>query len=127
MLAFVVMVLMIGVLAGAVAREVAAEPPQFGDVGPWLFGIVGSAIGGAIGLVAAGGDASEHGDQLWAVVGSTVGAALAGLAYVALQAKGEHDVETNTDTRQRTPAVDPSQPSTTGAGDRGSGATSHGS
>jgi uncharacterized membrane protein YeaQ/YmgE (transglycosylase-associated protein family) len=92
MLWFAVMVLMVGIVAGAIAREVAAEPHVFGDLGPWSFGIAGSAIGAIVGFVAAGADSQGTSDQWAALLLAIAGAAIGAGAFVVISGKRQHDL-----------------------------------
>lgn len=115
MLSFIVMVLIVGVLAGGIARELGPDPHPLGDVGPWLFGLGGSAIGGVVGLLVAGGDAESNSDQAWAVAGCLLGAVLGIAAFVALAANHQRSVASNDSTRQRSTPVSRGRSTETGA------------
>lgn len=115
MISFVVMVLIIGVLAGAIAREVGPDPHPLGDVGPWLFALVGSAVGAVVGLLLGGGDAEQNSDQAWALIGCLLGAAIAVAAFVALAFNHQRSVATNSTTRQRSTPVSGARDHETGA------------
>jgi uncharacterized membrane protein YeaQ/YmgE (transglycosylase-associated protein family) len=111
----VVMILMVGILAGAVAREVGIEPQPLGDIGPWLFGLAGSAVGGVVGLLLGGGDPARNSDQAWALVGWIVGAGIGAVAFVVLLAGGQRSIAGNTDTRQGATPVSGARNPETGA------------
>lgn len=84
MLWFAVMVVMVGIVAGAVGREVAAEPHALGDLGPWSFGVAGAAIGAVIGFLAAGANSDQDADQWAALLLCILGAAIGAGLFVAL-------------------------------------------
>jgi hypothetical protein len=83
MLSFIVALFMIGILAGAVARDLAPDPHPLGDAGPWIAGIVLVGLGGIIGLILGGGDPDRNADQAAALVGFALGGVLAIVGFVA--------------------------------------------
>lgn len=112
-----ILVLVVGLVAGAVAREAAREPHVLGDVGPWVFGVGGAAVGALLGWLIGGGDIEQDTEQWWALLLSVAGAAIAAGAFVAVSGRTRSE-QTNVEAR------DPSTPVAPGRG--GSGATASG-
>lgn len=115
MLPFVTMILMVGILAGAIAREYAPQPHPLGDIGPWLFGLAGGAIGAVVGLTLAGGEVTDNTDQGVALLGCVLGALAGAAAFLALASGRHRSVVDNTDTRQRSTPVSGARDPRTGA------------
>jgi membrane associated rhomboid family serine protease len=108
MLILVVMVVMVGIVAGAVARGVAPQPHPLGDAGPWLLALVASVAGGLAGLAAGGGDPADYADQAWAVAGAVTGAAVGAAAFVLLAVRANRRTQTgDAGRRGPTPAAGP--------------------
>ncbi len=83
MLGFILFLLLIGLVAGFIARAVVPGSDPLGVWGTILLGIVGSFIGGFLGWALFGKDFSEGALQPSGVIGSIVGAILALLVYRA--------------------------------------------
>lgn len=81
MLGFVITMLVIGLVAGFLARAVVPGSDPMGVGGTILLGIVGSFIGGFLGYVLFGKDLTEGAIQPSGVIGSLVGAIIALLIY----------------------------------------------
>ena len=83
MLGFIVYMLIIGVVAGFVARLLVPGPDPMSVATTMVLGIVGSFIGGFLGYLLFGVDFDEGGIQAAGLFGSVVGAVIALLVYRA--------------------------------------------
>jgi uncharacterized membrane protein YeaQ/YmgE (transglycosylase-associated protein family) len=83
MLGFIIWMLIIGVIAGYVARLLVPGPDPMGVVGTIVLGIVGSFIGGFLGYLLFNKDLDEGALQASGVIGSIIGAVLALVIYNA--------------------------------------------
>ena len=81
MLGFVLYLIVIGAIAGFIARAVVPGPDPMGVVGTIVLGIVGSFVGGFLGFVLFNEDFDDGALQASGVIGSIVGAILALLVY----------------------------------------------
>jgi len=88
MIGFVIGLILIGLIAGALGRLLVPGRDRMGIGGTILLGIVGSFIGGLLGYLLFGEDISEGAFQPSGVFGSIVGAVLALLAYRAMNRRG---------------------------------------
>ena len=88
MLWFLLSMLVIGVIAGYLARLLVPGPDPMGFVGTVVLGIVGSLIGGFLGWAIFGKDIDEGAIQVSGVLGSIVGAVIALLVYRAVSHRG---------------------------------------
>lgn len=112
--ALLILVLVVGLVAAAVARELAPQPHVLGDVGPWLFGIAGAAVGALLGWLVGGADIEQDAEQWLALLLSIAGGAIAAGAFIALSGRTS-SAQTGVDAR------DPSLPAAAARG--GSSAT----
>ena len=85
---WIIGMIIIGLIAGALARLVVPGPDSIGLVGTLLLGLVGSAIGGFLGWLLFGRDATDGALQTSGLVGSFIGAVLALVAYRAMNGHG---------------------------------------
>jgi uncharacterized membrane protein YeaQ/YmgE (transglycosylase-associated protein family) len=87
---FLFYLLIIGIVAGFLARLLVPgrDPMSFGAT--ILLGIVGSFIGGFLGWMLFGHDLSEGALQASGIFGSIVGAVIALLIYRAVTHRGSH-------------------------------------
>ena len=83
MLMFILTMIVIGLIAGFIARAVVPGHDPLGVGGTILLGIVGSFIGGFLGYVLFGKDIVEGALQPSGIVGSILGAIVALLLYRA--------------------------------------------
>ena len=83
MLGFILYMLIIGAIAGFVARLLVPGPDPMSVAATILLGIVGSFVGGFLGYVIFGVDFDEGGIQAAGIVGSVIGAVIALLIYRA--------------------------------------------
>lgn len=90
MLLFILGIIVVGLIAGYVARAAVPGPDPMGIGATLVLGIVGSVIGGFLGWLLFGKDASDGALQVSGLVGSVIGAVVALLVYRALS--GSHRV-----------------------------------
>jgi uncharacterized membrane protein YeaQ/YmgE (transglycosylase-associated protein family) len=83
MLTFLILLILVGLIAGFIARAVVPGPDPMGIIGTILLGIVGSFIGGFLGYVLFGKDIEEGALQPSGLIGSILGAIIALLVYRA--------------------------------------------
>lgn len=81
MLTLIILLLIIGLIAGAIARLLVPGRDSLGVGGTIVLGIVGSFIGGFLGYVLMGKDIEEGALQASGLIGSIIGAVLALLLY----------------------------------------------
>ena len=81
MLVLILTLIIIGAIAGFIARAVVPGPDPMGVVGTIVLGIVGSFIGGFLGYVLFGHDFNDGAFQASGLIGSIVGAILALLVW----------------------------------------------
>ncbi|ABW14277.1 transglycosylase [Parafrankia soli] len=84
--------IVLGLIAGAVARLVVPGRDPMGIPGTVLLGIVGSFIGGLLGYVLFGHDLSEGALQPSGIIGSIIGAIVALLVWRAVHSRGRTSV-----------------------------------
>jgi uncharacterized membrane protein YeaQ/YmgE (transglycosylase-associated protein family) len=84
MLGFLLFLLIIGIIAGFLARLLVPGPDPMGIGATILLGIVGSFIGGFLGWIIFGEDFEEGAFQASGIVGSVIGAVIALLIYRAV-------------------------------------------
>ncbi len=77
MLWFILVLLVVGLIAGFIARAIVPGPDPMSIGGTLLLGIVGSFIGGFLGYVLFGKDASSGAFQTSGLIGSIIGAVIA--------------------------------------------------
>ncbi|HEY6797751.1 MAG TPA: GlsB/YeaQ/YmgE family stress response membrane protein [Kineosporiaceae bacterium] len=83
MLGFIIAMIIIGAIAGFLARLIVPGPDPMGVVATIVLGIVGSFIGGFLGYLLFGKDASSGALQPSGLLGSIIGAVIALLVYRA--------------------------------------------
>jgi uncharacterized membrane protein YeaQ/YmgE (transglycosylase-associated protein family) len=83
MLWFIIVLAIVGLLAGALARFLVPGPDPMSLGQTWLLGVVGSFVGGFLGYVLFGADIEDGAVQLSGVVGSVIGAVVVLLIYNA--------------------------------------------
>lgn len=82
---WIIGMLIVGLVAGAVARLLVPGEDPMGLAGTLLLGLVGSLIGGFLGFLIFGADMDDGAVQTAGLFGSIVGAVLALLAWRAIQ------------------------------------------
>jgi uncharacterized membrane protein YeaQ/YmgE (transglycosylase-associated protein family) len=85
---FVISLVIIGLIAGALARLLVPGPDPMGVGGTILLGIVGSFIGGFLGWALFGHDLDDGAVQASGLLGSVIGAVIALLIYRAVRDRG---------------------------------------
>jgi len=83
MLGFIIVMVIIGAIAGYLARFLVPGPDPMSVAGTILLGIVGSFVGGFLGYVLFDKDIGEGALQTSGIVGSVLGAIVALLLYNA--------------------------------------------
>jgi uncharacterized membrane protein YeaQ/YmgE (transglycosylase-associated protein family) len=84
MLWFIIVLLVVGVLAGALARLLVPGPDPMTLWQTWLLGVLGSFVGGFLGFVLFGADIDDGVVQTSGVIGSILGAVILLLIYRAV-------------------------------------------
>ena len=88
MIGFIITMIVIGIIAGYLARLLVPGRDPMGFVQTVVLGIVGSFVGGFLGYVLFGKDVAEGGLQPSGIVGSIIGAVIAQLIYNAATHRG---------------------------------------
>ena len=84
---WIILMIIIGLVAGALARLVVPGDDPMGILGTLVLGLVGSVIGGFLGYLLFGRDLEDGAFQTAGVVGSFVGAVIALLIYRAVRSR----------------------------------------
>jgi uncharacterized membrane protein YeaQ/YmgE (transglycosylase-associated protein family) len=92
MIGFILYLVIIGLIAGFIARALVPGPDPMSVGGTILLGIVGSFIGGFLGYVLTHHDAADGAFQASGIIGSIVGAMIALVVYRAVTARRHHHV-----------------------------------
>ena len=87
MIGFILYLLVIGLVAGFIARALVPGKDAMSVGATVLLGIVGSFIGGFLGYVLTHHDASDGAFQASGIIGSIVGAVIALLVYRAVSGR----------------------------------------
>lgn len=87
MIWFIVVLLVVGFLAGALARLIVPGPDPMSIGQTWLLGVVGSFVGGFLGYLVFGADLDDGPVQVGGVIGSIVGAIIVLLVYRAIKGR----------------------------------------
>jgi len=74
MLWFIIVLLVVGLIAGALARLLVPGKDPMGLLGTWLLGVLGSFVGGFLGYLLFGHDINDGAVQLSGIIGSVIGA-----------------------------------------------------
>ena len=88
MIGFLFYLLVIGIIAGFLARLLVPGRDAMGIGATILLGIVGSLIGGFLGWALFGKDLADGALQASGIIGSVIGAVIALLAYRAMSHRG---------------------------------------
>jgi uncharacterized membrane protein YeaQ/YmgE (transglycosylase-associated protein family) len=81
MIGFIIALIVIGIIAGYLARLLVPGPDPMSFVQTVLLGIVGSFVGGFLGYLVMGEDIDEGALQPSGIIGSIIGAIVALLIY----------------------------------------------
>lgn len=81
MLGVIVVMILLGLIAGAVARLVLPGPDKVGILGTIVVGVVGSFVGGLLGYILFDHDLNEGALQPSGILGSIIGAILVLMAW----------------------------------------------
>lgn len=84
--------IIIGLVAGFIARAVVPGPDPMGVAGTLVLGLVGSLIGGFLGWLIFRNDADSGALQLSGAIGSIIGAIIALLVWRAVQSRNGNRV-----------------------------------
>jgi uncharacterized membrane protein YeaQ/YmgE (transglycosylase-associated protein family) len=84
MLWFIIVLLVVGFLAGALARLLVPGPDPMSLAGTWLLGVLGSFVGGFLGYVIFGHDINDGPVQVAGIIGSVIGAVILLLIWRAI-------------------------------------------
>ena len=83
MLGFIIAMIVVGAIAGFLARLIVPGPDPMGVLATIVLGVIGSFVGGFLGYVLFGKDASQGALQPSGILGSIIGAVIALLVYRA--------------------------------------------
>ncbi|MDT3440710.1 MULTISPECIES: GlsB/YeaQ/YmgE family stress response membrane protein [unclassified Pseudofrankia] len=103
MLVTIISWIVLGLIAGAVARLLVPGPDPMGVPTTILLGVVGSFIGGFLGYVLFDKDLSEGALQPSGVIGSIIGAIILLLIYRPTSRRRSHTSRRRTTSRRRVP------------------------
>lgn len=81
MIGFLISLIIIGIIAGYLARLLVPGRDDIGFLRTVVLGIVGSFVGGFLGYIIFGHDLGEGGLQASGLIGSVIGAVIALLIY----------------------------------------------
>jgi uncharacterized membrane protein YeaQ/YmgE (transglycosylase-associated protein family) len=90
MFGFIVYLIVIGLVAGFIARALVPGRDSMSVSATILLGIVGSFVGGFLGYVLTHHDAQDGAFQASGIIGSIVGAVIALLVYRAINSRSSH-------------------------------------
>lgn len=85
---FLLTFLVVGFVAGLIARALVSGPGPRGLLRTTVLGVIGSFIGGAIGYLVLGKDLDEGAFQISGLLGSVLGAVIALLVYRRVATRG---------------------------------------
>ena len=88
MLGLIIVLAIVGLIAGAVARLVVPGPDPIGILGTIVVGVIGSFVGGFLGYVLFHHDKAEGALQPSGILGSIIGAVIVLLIYRAVSHNG---------------------------------------
>ena len=84
MLWFIIVLLVVGFIAGALARLLVPGPDPMSLAGTWLLGVLGSFLGGFLGYLIFRKDGDDGPFQASGIIGSVIGAVILVLVYRAI-------------------------------------------
>jgi len=85
---FIIMLIVVGIIAGYVARLLVPGRDPMSFVQTAILGIVGSFVGGFLGYLLFGNDLDEGAFQASGLIGSIIGAVIVLLIYNAVTSRG---------------------------------------
>ncbi len=85
MLTFLITIIIVGLVAGFIARAVVPGNDSMGVLATIALGVVGSLVGGLLGYLLFGKDLADGAFQTSGLIGSVIGAILALLAFRAVR------------------------------------------
>jgi len=94
MIGFIIYMLVIGLVAGLLARLLVPGPDPMSLLQTWILGAVGSLVGGFLGVLLFGKDTEEGWFQAAGIIGSIVGAIIVLLIYRAVTRRSGRRVAT---------------------------------
>ena len=83
MLTFIIVMIIVGAIAGYIARLVVPGPDPMGVIGTIVLGVIGSFVGGFLGYLIFHKDATAGALQPAGIIGSIIGAIIVLLVYRA--------------------------------------------
>jgi uncharacterized membrane protein YeaQ/YmgE (transglycosylase-associated protein family) len=89
---FILYLIVVGLIAGFVARALVPGPDPMSALGTMVLGIVGSFVGGFIGYLLTHHDARDGAFQASGIIGSIIGAVVALLVYRAVNGRSHRHV-----------------------------------
>jgi len=81
---FIIVMIIVGLIAGALARLIVPGDDSMGIVGTLVLGLIGSLVGGFLGWLIFDRDAANGAFQTSGLIGSLIGAVIALLVYRAV-------------------------------------------
>jgi uncharacterized membrane protein YeaQ/YmgE (transglycosylase-associated protein family) len=90
MLYFIIVLLFVGLIAGALGRLLVPGPDPMSLFATWVVGVAGSFVGGFLGYVLLGADINEGAVQVSGLIGSVIGAAILVLVVRAFDRNAVH-------------------------------------
>ena len=90
MLWFIIVLLIVGFIAGALARLLVPGPDPMSLLGTWLLGVLGSFVGGFLGYLIFGADIDDGAVQVSGIIGSVLGAIILLLIYRVATRRSAH-------------------------------------
>lgn len=90
MLGLILTILVVGAIAGFIARLLVPGKQDLSIVATIVLGVVGSFVGGFLGYLLFNNDTSNGFLQPSGIIGSIIGAVIALLVWIAMQRRGAH-------------------------------------
>jgi uncharacterized membrane protein YeaQ/YmgE (transglycosylase-associated protein family) len=84
---WIIWAVIVGLIAGFVARAIVPGPDPMGALGTLVLGLVGSLVGGFLGWLIFRNDADSGAFQVSGIIGSIIGAVIALLVWRAIQSR----------------------------------------
>lgn len=88
MIGFILYLIVVGIIAGYLARLIVPGEDPMGFFGTMILGIIGSFIGGFLGFIIFGHDFDDGAFQASGIIGSIIGAIIALLVWRAVGGRG---------------------------------------